>query len=174
MPAAALAALQHLKQLDSRRRSSGIQSLPSYIERCDAVLIPYLAPAQPAAAMTSSLASASGASLAAATVGTNVGTSVGTSQQQKHRVFTTALKGAPGNSGSSAGGATAGGSSGTARLDGKRSPTPSVRLFGGLPTAATAAMQDDDQVSTSPDKFATVARSAGGSCCHCTTVKTVR
>jgi hypothetical protein len=124
--------------------------------------------------MTSSLASAGGASLSAATIGTTVGTSVGTSQQQKHRVFTTALKGGPGSGSSSAAGGAASSSSGTARLDGKRSPTPSVRLFGGLPTAATAAMQDDDQVSTSPDKFATVARSAGGSCCHCTTVKSVR
>jgi hypothetical protein len=153
--------LQHTKQLDSRRRSSGIQSLPSYIERCDAVLIPYLAPAQPAAAMTSSLASASGAS-PAATIGTTAGTSVGTTalqqqQQQKHRVFTTALKGGPSSTGSSSAAGGGSSSSGAARLDGKRSPTPSVRLFGGLPTAATAAMHDDDQVSTSPKKLVAVA-----------------
>eukprot|EP00953_Heterococcus_sp_UTEX-ZZ885_P027742 14845-Heterococcus_DN1.PRE.1 len=118
--------------------------------------------------MTSSLASASGASLAAATVGTTVGTAA--MQQQKHRVFTTALKGGPGSGSSSAVAGAGSSSSSAARLDGKRSPTPSVRLFGGLPTAATAAMQDDDQVSTSPDKFATVASSAGASCYRCTTV----
>jgi hypothetical protein len=90
------------------------------------------------------MTSASGASQAA-----TVGTTVDTPLQKHHRVFTTALKGGPGSSSSVTASGTAGASSGSssaARLDGKRSPTPSVRLFGGLPTAATAAMQDDDQV----------------------------